>query len=65
MIRMNSDEIFFKIHVRRDLNGTDIELGDVDSNDSEPDIAVQPITTRKLNQSFSTIETTGKLVNLR
>ena len=40
-------------------------MGDVDSNDSEPDIAVQPITTRKLNQSFSTIETTGKLVNLR
>ena len=59
--RINSNYIF-EIHVRRDLNGTDIELGDVDS---EPNIPVQPITIRKLNSRFSTTETTGKLGNPR
>ena len=47
------------------MDGTDIELGDVDFNDSEQKIAVQPITTRKLNHRFSTTETTGKLGNPR
>ena len=59
--RINSNDIF-EIHVRRDLDGTDIELGDVDS---EPNIPVQPITIRKLNSRFSTTETTGKLGNPR
>lgn len=54
-----------EIHIRRDFDGTDIELGDVDFNDSETKIAVQPITTRKLNHQFSTTETTGKLGNSR
>ena len=47
------------------MDGTDIELGDVDFDDSEPKIAVQPITTRKLNHRFTTTETTGKLGNPR
>ena len=40
-------------------------MGDVDSNNSEPKILVQPITTGKLNHQFSTTETTGKLGKAR